>query len=76
MTRTILSIAFLGAFSTAALAQFSGTPEDQAACRSDARRLCRSVQQDEPSVLKCLIERRNKLSRACRTVLQRNGQLS
>jgi hypothetical protein len=70
---TLILIVLLGSFS-AALA-FSGTPQEQAACRPDARKLCSRVIQEEFSVLNCLVSNRTKLSRACMQVLQRYGQL-
>jgi hypothetical protein len=58
----------------AAYAQYQGTQQDQAACRPDARRYCRNVGGDQMRVLYCLQEHRARLSRACRSVLERNGQ--
>jgi hypothetical protein len=51
-----------------------GTPEDQAACRPDARRLCREHVDNDMAVLACFQRQRAKLSPACRAVLQRYGQ--
>jgi hypothetical protein len=51
-----------------------GTPEDQAACRPDARRLCREFVGNDMAVLSCFQQNRPKLSAACRAVLQRHGQ--
>jgi hypothetical protein len=73
---TLLSIILLGSFSfSPALAQYSGTPQEQAACAPDARRLCRRVSQDESTVLNCLIRNRSRLGRRCRQLLQHYGQL-
>jgi hypothetical protein len=52
-----------------------GTPEDQRACAPDARRLCRELVGDDMAVLGCFKQNAAKLSRACRAVLQRHGQL-
>jgi len=54
----------------------SGTPEQQAACRPDVRRFCRAVSGEAGSFafLACLQAHREKLSRACRDVLESNGQ--
>ena len=52
-----------------------GTPEERAACRSSARRYCRDAGDDSMRVLYCLQEHRAQLTRSCRTVLERNGQL-
>ena len=56
---------------------FSGTPEEQAACRPDTRRLCRSVpvSAGEMAFLNCLQQNRTKLSKACHAVLKRHGQI-
>jgi hypothetical protein len=51
-----------------------GTPEEQAACRPDARRLCREFVGNDMAVLSCFQQNRAKLSRACRAVLERRGQ--
>ena len=53
---------------------YQGTPQDQAACRPDSRRYCRNVGGDQMRVLYCLQDHRAQLSRACRAVLERNGQ--
>jgi hypothetical protein len=52
-----------------------GTPAERAACQSDVRRFCRAAGNDSMQVLYCLQEHGQRLSRACRGVLQRNGQL-
>jgi hypothetical protein len=52
-----------------------GTPEDQRACTPDARRLCRELVGDDMAVLGCFKQQAAKLSRACRAVLERHGQL-
>lgn len=51
-----------------------GTPEDQAACRPDARRLCREYVGNDSAVLACFQQNREKLSPACAAVLRRYGQ--
>jgi Cysteine rich repeat len=71
---TLLVAVLLGSFSPA-VAQFSGTPQEQAACRPDARKHCSRVSQDEMTVLNCLIRNRTRLSQSCRALLQRHGQL-
>jgi hypothetical protein len=53
-----------------------GTEEDQRACGSDARRLCRQFLNDDAAVLSCFKQNQAKLSRACRAVLTKSGQLS
>jgi hypothetical protein len=51
-----------------------GTPQEQAACRPDARRLCREFVGNDMAVLSCFQQNRAKLSQACRAVLERRGQ--
>ena len=51
-----------------------GTPEDQAACRPDARRLCREFVGDDMAVLSCFQQNRAKLSEPCAAVLRRYGK--
>lgn len=70
--RAIIAAALLAFTSTAALS--SGTEEEQAACRPDVRKLCKTAGTEEMVVLFCLKENREKLSRACRKVLEDNGQ--
>jgi hypothetical protein len=74
--RMALISALVMAASSAAVAQEKGTREEQAACRSDTRRLCRSVDPDAGTfgILACLKQNRSKLSRACRGVLESHGQ--
>jgi hypothetical protein len=46
------------------------------ACRGDVSRLCRKVMdQGDGAVLNCLQTNEKKLGRACRKVLEDNGQL-
>jgi hypothetical protein len=51
-----------------------GTPEDQAACRPDARRLCREHVGNDMAVLACFQQNRAKLSEPCAAVLRRYGK--
>ena len=61
--------------STSAMAQRSGTPEEQKACTRDVERFCREVMdQGDFTVLACLKEHRPKLSKACNEVLLSHGQ--
>jgi hypothetical protein len=48
------------------------TPEDRA-CRSDAHRFCRDEIPDEFRVGSCLQAHRDKISRACRAMLEGHG---
>jgi hypothetical protein len=52
-----------------------GTDEDQRACGPDARRLCRPFLGNDMAVLSCFQQNQAKLSRACRAVLVKYGQL-
>ena len=72
--RTALLGAVLLAASSPAFAQ-QGTRDEQAACRSDTRRLCRSVDPDAGThgILLCLKQNRERLSRACKAVLESHG---
>ena len=52
-----------------------GTPQERAACRPDVRRLCHNINASEgETYLGCLKLNREKLSRACRAVLEKHGQ--
>ena len=74
--RIALLSAVLAAATSAAVAQEQGTREEQAACRADSRRFCRSVDPDSGThgILLCLKQNRSRISRACRTVLESHGQ--
>jgi hypothetical protein len=68
--------AILVASTSAAFAEDRGTRDEQAACRADSRRFCRTVDPDSGThgILTCLKQNRSKLSRACRGVLESHGQ--
>jgi len=78
MSKTILTFAFVLACGAGALAQGSthrGTQQDEKACRGDVSRHCRKVMQEgDMVILQCLKEHRQQLTRACRQVLEQNGQ--
>jgi hypothetical protein len=76
MRRFFLALALSSlAFSTAALAQHGGTPEEQKACTRDVQRHCRAViDQGDLNVLACLKQNREKLSAPCAEVLKSHGQ--
>ena len=70
-------ITLLLAASSAAFAQGNmGTPQEQSACRPDTRRFCVHVKPDQGpfAYLACLQQNRQKLTQACRQVLESNGQ--
>jgi hypothetical protein len=51
-----------------------GTPEDQAACRPDARKYCREHVGNDMAVLACFQQNRAKLSAPCAAVLRKYGK--
>ncbi len=71
-----MSVALIAASPVAFAEPERGTREEQAACRADTRRLCRSVDPDSGNhgILTCLKQNRSKLSRACRGLLESHGQ--
>jgi len=81
MRKFVLALAVLSS-TTAAFAQQAaapqqrqGTEQEQAACRRDVQRHCRSViDQGDFVVLACLKENRTKISAACDQVLKTHGQ--
>ena len=59
---------------TAASAQENrGTPEQRAACASDAFRLCTGYIPDATSVERCLRQNKSDLSAACRLVFDQSA---
>ncbi len=68
----LLGAAILAASATMALS--SGTEQEQAACRPDVAKHCKTAGTDEMVVLFCLKEHREKLTLACRKVLEDHGQ--
>lgn len=53
---------------------FSGSPEEQAACRRDVARFCKQYPPDELLVLNCLRRERAKITAPCLHVLESHGQ--
>jgi type II secretory pathway component PulL len=75
MIRSV-SFAIVLLLSTAAMAQNQVAPhsaKDEDACDRDAHRLCKEAIPDQMRVLACLQTNRQKLSKACQTVLQSHG---
>jgi hypothetical protein len=56
-----------------ALAQHSGTPQEQSACTRDAQRFCRKDLGNDGAVQACLQQNRARLSRSCRRVFESHG---
>ena len=76
MIKIVLAAVGIAGSVMACHAQFEGTPQEQAACRPDVRKHCREIKPDAGSgaFLACLQAHRAKLSRACRQILESNGQ--
>jgi hypothetical protein len=74
MVRSISVLFALIMMSGAALAQAPGENSPEArACRGDANRFCRAEMPDQFRVGSCLQTNRERLSRACKEVLTKNG---
>jgi hypothetical protein len=73
-----LTILIAASSSVLAEAAFEGTAQEQAACRPDVRRFCHAVKtgSGNGAFLSCLQANRQKLSKACTTVLKNHGVLS
>jgi len=74
LRKSLVILMVLGCSGTA-LAE-SGTPEEQAACRSDVRRFCSKLPPDAKDLdfLACLQSHRDKLTPKCLAVLTSHGQ--
>ena len=74
-SKSLLILIFTGA-SSLALAQSSGTPKEQSACRPDVRRFCGKMPPGagDMDFLKCLELNRDKLSKPCLAVLVDHGR--
>ena len=58
------------------MAQFSGTPKEQAACRPDVAKFCKGLTGDSDDVfVECLVKNAPQVSARCRAVLQDHGKL-
>jgi Cysteine rich repeat len=69
MARALCLVIVIAATSSAAWAQ-THTAAEERACRGDAHRLCKEVLHDEFQVASCLQEHRDRVSRACRAVME------
>jgi hypothetical protein len=85
LRKGIFVLAAVIAYSSPSFAQFpiplppiipmpEGTPEDRAACESDVRRYCQAAIPDNMRVLACLQQFRQRITPACRGVLEKYGQ--
>jgi hypothetical protein len=54
--------------------QYENSPEDRA-CRTDARRFCRDDIPDQFKVGSCLQAHKDRLTRACREMLESHGMM-
>jgi len=75
MPKILLVLMLFVAFGDMALAQQSGTPEEQRACKRDVQRYCKKViGEGDFSILACLQQNRAAISAACKEVLANHGQ--
>lgn len=73
MIRLSLALTLLVANVPLALAQHSGTPQEQKACSRDASRFCRQYLGNDNEVQVCLQQNRSRLSKPCSKVFQSHG---
>jgi len=78
MVRAILLASALLVITTAGWAENTRSPQndnaqEERACRGDAHRFCRDAIPDEFRVASCLQEHRDRLTRACRAMLEGHG---
>jgi hypothetical protein len=73
MIRLSLALTLLVASAPLALAQRSGTPQEQKACSRDASRFCRQYLSNDNEVQACLQQNRAKLSTSCKKVFESHG---
>ena len=50
-----------------------GTPQEEAACAPDSAKFCKRFEPDQFQVLGCLQQNRERISKACQTVLRNRG---
>ena len=74
MTKRIL-LALVLSIGASTMALAGGTPEQEAACRSDTRHFCHQIPPNggDNAFLTCLQAHREKLAPKCRQVLESNG---
>jgi hypothetical protein len=64
------ALAMLSAAAPAAEEKHLGTPQQQRACRPDVLKHCRAVQGGDVAIAKCLEVNTDKLTPACRKVIE------
>ncbi len=76
ISRAFVIVFFASAVAPALAQTSSGTPQEQAACRPDVRRLCYRVPRGSDSMeyFKCLELNRDRLSKPCLAVLIDHGR--
>jgi hypothetical protein len=74
---TVVAVALAISLPTWGQAAFQGTRQEQAACRPDVRKFCRSVKPGSRSgaYVSCLKASSEKLSKPCVAVLTKHGVL-
>jgi hypothetical protein len=65
-----LALAILPVAALAAEEKHLGTPQQQRACRPDVLKHCRAVQGGDVAIAKCLEANADKLTPACRKVIE------
>jgi len=73
MKRLAVALMLLIANVPLALAQHSGTPQEQNACTRDAQRFCRKDLGNDGAVQGCLQQNRARLSTSCKKVFESHG---
>jgi hypothetical protein len=73
MKRLAFALMLLVANVPLALAQHSGTAQEQNACTRDAQRFCRKDLGNDGAVQACLQQHRARLSASCRKVFESHG---
>jgi hypothetical protein len=76
LAAALVLIGAAGVTLPSATAQFSGTPQEQAACRPDVARHCKGLQgTDDDAFVTCLVSHADQLTQRCRKVLEAHGKL-
>lgn len=72
---TLVAMVIAGCSPVLTALAYQGTAKEQAACRPDVQRYCSSIKpgSDSWALLSCLEANRERLSKACRAVLEKYG---